>query len=170
MWLLILLLLILQRTLTSQGEGTYVCCVHCFHSNPVMWAVLTSPDIWRQKDSGRFPSADMKMAKGRAGHKNEIVWPQNTTGRERRRKWVVVGNLPRSPEVHSGRHLSCLWNQVKESRWSGCGDVFSSLLTLCPLPLLLVWNRKQGCCPSRTSPSQLSSYRKQPDKEQVSIQ
>ena len=163
MWLLILLLFILQRTLTSQGEGTYVCCVCCFQSNPVMWAMLTSPDTWRQEDSGRFPSADTKMVKCRAGHKNEVVWLKTTAG-ERRREWAVVGNFPRSPGVHSGRHLSCLWTQVKEGRWSGCGDVFSSILPLCSLPLLLVWNIKQGCCPSRTSPSQLSSYREQQGK------
>ena len=29
----LLLLLTLQRTLTSQGEGIYACCIHCFHGN-----------------------------------------------------------------------------------------------------------------------------------------
>ena len=146
MWLLILLLLILQRTLTSQGEGTCVCCVCCFHSIPwcgQLWPHLTSED---RRTLGDFHLKTQRRQKAELVIKRRPCDPK-TTGGEKRRKWVVVGNLPRSPEVHSGRQLSCLWNQVKEGRWSGCGDVSSSLLPLCPFPYSLFETENRVAAP-----------------------
>ena len=110
--------------------------------------VVSADLIWHVKTrgSGGFTSSSTKLGKGRAGTQTEVLWSQNPWGESRRKARVFTGDLPRSPEVHSGRQPSCVWSQVRASRWSGYGDMFSSCLPLCPLPLLLFLPRKQALC------------------------
>ena len=51
-----------------------------------------------------------------------------------------------SPEIHSGRQLSCWWNQLRGIGWSYCGDIFISLLPLCTLPLLFFSTQNIRVC------------------------
>lgn len=41
--------------------------------------------------------------------------------------------------------------RLKDGRWSGCGDMFSSLLPLCPFPLIPCLKQKTGLLPQQDS-------------------
>ena len=95
--------------------------------------------------------------------------PKTTEG-ESRSKGVTPGDHPRSPEVQLGRQLSCWWNHVRSSYWLCCGDMFSSQVPLCPLPLLLFQCINRLMCQSEITFPAKSLPGPVPGEGQMSIQ
>ena len=133
----LLFLLLLERTLPSrEKENMAVASIGSMattweHSTCLMWLLKT----W---GSERFKSSGKKVGKCRAGTQTEVLWPHRQRGREQE-ELCGYGVLLRLPDVHSGRPLSCWWNQVRDDCWTCCGDRFSSLFPLSHPPLLIFW-------------------------------
>ena len=94
-----------------------------------------------------------------------------STMMESRRKKMATGSLPRSPEVHSCRQQFCLQHQERDNNCScSSGDVFSSLLSFGPLPLLVFQCIKRVISQDGLTFSAQFLPGPMPEKEQVSIQ
>ena len=124
----LLFLLLLERTLPSR-EKEYMAVISIasmattwVHSTCLMWFLKT----W---GSERFKSSGKKVRKCRAGTQTEVLWSHRQRGREQE-ELGGYSVLLRLPDVHSGRPLSCWWNQVRDDCWTCCGDRFSSLFPL----------------------------------------
>lgn len=90
---------------------------------------------------------------------------------ESRRKKMATGSLPRFPEVHSCRQQFCLQHQERDNNCScSSGDVFSSLLSFGPLPLLVFQCIKRVIRQDGLTFSAQFLPGPMPEKEQVSIQ
>ena len=124
----LLFLLLLERILPSR-EKEYMPAASIasmattwIHSTCLMWLLKT-------RGCERFKSSDKKVGKCRAGIQTEVLWPHWQRGREKE-ELGGYGVLPRLPDVHSRRPLSCWWYQVRDDCWTCCGDRFNSLFPL----------------------------------------
>lgn len=79
---LLLLLLTFQRTLASQGEAIYACCLHGFHVNHMMCAARISSDTWGHRTLGDLNPQEQSLENTELVPKPRSYGPIATEGEQ----------------------------------------------------------------------------------------